>query len=369
MISSIKWFSIFVIVLAGAATAWLVFQNRTSDKVQMAFWPAVAIATVGVLASIIFGLKDEVREEEFPAVFTYEKATLISLGIARKIDYRPISEWWATYHLQEIAKDYPEVFEEDKKHTGMNLYGDIVVRSVFDSIHDMHGWDVKRRRSSFSFGVGGGGYDADSPPPLKKLWKELSAEFPHSYAMRNSPSHFDTDVSFPPETEISGKEERNSSGGFQKTTIYMKNDFVDVQIEVALRGGSIHTGIYRLLPAMPSEDVDIWTANYHVTMKAKWPGYKTGHPLMPKYKSWVDNVFESVRDRLDSIRHLEQKSRETNEALPGYVGAKIDNLQSNFESNFGARIERMENSMRELHRKNDEILRSLSKIETKTSRD
>lgn len=45
-------------------------------------------------------------------------------------------------------------------------------------------------------------------------------------------------------------------------------------------------------------------------MKAKLKAYRSGHPDMPKYQAWVDNVFETVKEQLDSRMEWE-RTKET----------------------------------------------------------
>jgi hypothetical protein len=66
-------------------------------------------------------------------------------------------------------------------------------------------------------------------------------------------------------------------------------------------------GMHTLVVDLPTEESQkYWTASYLIAMKAKFNAYRSGHPDMPKYKTWVNNMFETVRDQLDSQRHWER---------------------------------------------------------------
>ena len=329
-----------------AATAWLVALNYNSEKVMQSFLTAAAVGTLGVLITILYGLDDDIRKVEFPALFTYEKISLTPLGVSRNLGYLPPSEKWAAMYLSEIEKVHPEAFTKEKSQPGMDMYGDIALRLVFDSLHDRFGiWDVKVIKTLPWLGEQIGGYDEHSPKSHLIPWGELSAQFPNSYAIRIPPSNR-PEIALPPNTRLSSKDERFSTGGFQKITLFLVNDFVNLEIVIKLRGGSIHTGVYGFLPTIPNDDVHLWTASYHISMKAELNKYRSGHPQMPKYQAWTDNVFEAVRDRLDSQRHWEQNAHERHQALETKLGAKID---------------KVEQALNEVQKKSDEILINLSK--------
>src|SRR5438552_838414 len=112
-LSLLKWPIIIVTIIALGFAVYLVIQNRVSEKVMLTFLPALLLASFGVLITILFGLKDEVKEVEFPALFTYERASLMPFGLARNLGYAPPSEKWASIHLEEITKAHPQVFKEE----------------------------------------------------------------------------------------------------------------------------------------------------------------------------------------------------------------------------------------------------------------
>lgn len=315
VISALKWAVIVFIVLTGAVAAWLGWQNRDSEKVILTALPAVALGTIGVLLTILFGLKEEIRETEFPAVFTYERASLIPLGLARDIGYLPSSETWASMHLQEITTAHPDAITKDKNSPGMDMYGDIALRLVFDRLFLTFGktWDVKIDKRDLPFlGGGSGGYDEASKSDLIP-WSKLSGFFPESYALQAPPILFEetSELGIPVGTKLSGEVKRNSSGGFAQAHICMVNDFVDLEIKIKLRGGAAGIGIYSLVAHLPQhESSNVWTASYLISMKAKLKAYRSGHPDMPKYQAWVDNVFETVKEQLDSRMEWE-RTKET----------------------------------------------------------
>jgi hypothetical protein len=115
--------------------------------------PALALGTVGVLITIMFGLKEEVRELEFPVLYPYEKASKTPFQYMHDTKYRPHSGMYASLHLQEIAKAYPEDFKDGSDDLGMGLYGDITLRLVFDSLIQIFplNWDVKISQINLPF--------------------------------------------------------------------------------------------------------------------------------------------------------------------------------------------------------------------------
>lgn len=155
------------------------------------------------------------------------------------------------------------------------------------------------------------------------------------------------ELAIPAGTKLTGRADRNSNGGFSQTFTPLENDFVDLEILIKLRGGAATIGIYSLVTQVPVDEFSkVWTASYLISMKATLKAYRSGHPDMPKYRAWVDNVFESVRTLLDSQREWERKGRETHQALGAHLGARIENV---------------EKAITGLQASSDEILRKLGK--------
>jgi hypothetical protein len=305
-ITYFKWaVSLFVVVIA----AWLVFLNRDSEKVMQTFLSALAIGTVGVLITILFSLKEEMRELEFPTLFTYERASLMPWRPGHITFLYPPSEMYASIHLQALAKLHPEVFMKGKDNQGTDLYGDVALRLVFDSLVQVFSMNWDQKITSINLPVVNRKTFGPNQPGVKsdvKSWDEIAALFPKSYALR-APVFGVGKFAVPPGTEISGKEERFQDGGLHKTSILLVNKFVDVEIVIAFIGGEGTIGMYSLVTNLSEEEtLKFWTSSYLISMKAKFNAYRSGHPDMPKYKNWVNNIFETVRDQLDSQRSWER---------------------------------------------------------------
>lgn len=82
---------------------------------------------------------------------------------------------------------------------------------------------------------------------------------------------------------------------------------MDLEIAIKLRGGAANIGVYSLVTNLPDEEIgNVWTATYLISMKAKFKANRSEHPYMPKYLAWVNNVFETVREQLDSQRQWDR---------------------------------------------------------------
>jgi hypothetical protein len=208
---------------------------------------------------------------------------------------------------------------------------------------------VKVRKRDFPLvGLDGGGYDEYSPKSDLIPLSKLSDMFPKSYALQTPPILGGAELAIPAGMKLTGRAERNSIGGFAKTFISLENDFVDLELAVTLRGGVGDIGIYSLVTQVPVDEFSkVWTARYLISMKATLKAYRSGHPDMPKYRAWVDNVFETVREHLDSQREWERKDRETHQDLQTQLGAKID---------------KVDKAILGLQDKNDAILQELARL-------
>ena len=308
-ISLLKWGLIVFVLVTAAITAYLAFLNRDSEKVMLTFLPALALGTIGALITILFGLKEEIREVEFPALFTYEKESKALFGLRPDLKYLPPSEIMASIHLQEISKAHPKDLKNGPDDLGMALYGDIALRLVFDSLIQIFpmNWDVKTTQINLPF-VNQKTFGPNQNVAKSEVlsWEQISATFPQSHAMQ-APAYPLGKLAIPPGTKIWGSEERDQTGGLYKSIVHIENDFVDMEISITFSSGVADIGMYSLMIDLsPEQAQKYWTASYLIAMKAKFNAYRSGHPAMPKYKSWVNNAFESIRDQLDSQRHWER---------------------------------------------------------------
>ncbi len=311
-ITILKWGLGIFILLVALITGWLVWLNRDSEKVMLTLLPALALGTISVLVVILFGLKEEVREIEFPALFTYDRASKMPISAVYSTSYRPPSEMFASIVVSDISKTNPEFFKRGEADLGMGLYRDVALRLLFDGLFQVFSmnWDVKV--SNLTLPIGNHmifGPNEGVLKPELKTWSEVKALFPESEVLQIDRKVFDK-LAVPPGTKISNNDERDSSGGIYKRVVRIYNNFVDISISITTASGMATLGMHDPLEQIPETDRNkFWTSSYLVTLRAKYNAYRSGHPDMPKYHGWVKNMFEAIENQLNSRKHWEQ-SRE-----------------------------------------------------------
>ena|SRR5438093_1404698 len=112
LIAVLKYFLATVFIVILAATVWLGWQNRASEKVVLTVLPALAIGATGALVTILFSLRVEARKVEFPSVFIFDKDNKMPLEAIERSYFSGKPNWFTAVHIaQEMTKKDPSLRE------------------------------------------------------------------------------------------------------------------------------------------------------------------------------------------------------------------------------------------------------------------
>jgi hypothetical protein len=145
----------------------------------------------------------------------------------------------------------------------------------------------------------------DSPQPEFHSWEDAKKLF-HGHTAFDVGIMISDKLALPQGTKVAVTED-TPSHDLPCTTISLVNKFVTVKISVATSGGS--QGIGYLTPLLPYTDErkgSYWTSQYLINLTAEFNPMLSGNPNMPRYKRWVNNMFEEIQNRLDVRRHWER---------------------------------------------------------------
>lgn len=305
-------FAVFIVILA--ATMWLGWQNRASEKIVLTVLPALAIGATGALVTILFSLRVETRKVEFPSVFIFDKDSKMPLEAIEQSYFSGKPNSFVAGHIaQEMTKKDTSLRDDRTVEKGDALYFDILLRMVLDVLFRLYiyNWDVKISHFDLPHGTQSRwGPQLDAPNPEFITWDEIKKWIPDARTLDIDPDRF-TKMAVPYGTKISVKtDSRKEDNEPYKRSFIIKNPFVTLSISIARAGGVIGVGSLRRLLGY-SEDTNnrFWTSTYIMDLAAEFNPLRSGHPDMPRYHRWVDALFEELQASFDARKHWE-KSRD-----------------------------------------------------------
>lgn len=301
------------VVFLLAITCWLGWQNRASEKVRSTILPAIAIGVVSALATMLFSLKSETKELEFPTVFIFDSDSKELLALPVPTSLGPDPYFSRLYAEMMIDRD-PSLLGEKPGGLGQ-LYFDVLLRMVLHTLFSLYHahWDIKHRFIDLPYTTQSATWTQESElPPVEFVTSEdMKKLFPDLPTLEVSLPPFDR-MAVPLQTKVTGKTEFTKGSLVEPflRKLSIMNPFVTIDITVSCSGGNRGVGsLAQLLRYSPEANDRLWTAIYIVQLSAKFEALRSGHPEMPKYHRWVDVLFAQLQTQLDARKHWE-KARE-----------------------------------------------------------
>lgn len=292
-------------------TCWLAWQNWASEKVRSSILPAFAIGTISALVTILFNLKSETKELEFPVVFIFDSDSKKPLELPVLSSLGPDLD--SVWRYVEALKAQPSSSTEDKKTVSdSDLYFDILLRVTLDVLFETYSqhWDIKHRTIDLPYVKRTASWSQDNAPKEVKFISldDIKELFPDVYLLKIKSPDMEK-ITLPIGTEIlgeakfgEGKQDRPFERKFSMT-----NNFVVITISLLQAGGGSGLGSFsHLLGLSQEESARFRKAIYIVRLSAKFEGLKSGHPAMPQYRRWVDIMFDQLQTNLDERKHWEK---------------------------------------------------------------
>ncbi len=295
-----------VAVAVVGSVFWLAYMNRGSEKVLTAL--LTAVFTLGGLPAAIFiilvlGTEPPISEV-FPVAFQYDVKTKLP----------PPLPWTLISHrflpsfilLNSLHKTHPELFsDQNKQNEGdvsqpITLYHHLLQRSLIEWMGERGGWQARRlrfdlpiaRQESSEPMPGATGHSTTLQEP--ELRTALAGNWFRDTWVHAGASR----LMLPPDTTLSISAPSAEPG--QLADIRLANSFCQVSIHTSQHMWLRSLGMYRFLAGIP-EDVShqIATPVYEVRIVATFSRLRGGHPDMPKYRAWVRELADGLRDKFD----------------------------------------------------------------------
>ena len=310
-IAILKYFLAAAFIIILAATVWLGWQNRASEKVVLTLLPALAIGATGALVTILFSLRAETRKLDFPAVFIFDKNSWMPLeAIDRSYVSGNPNQFSVVHIAQEMTKEHHSLRDDKTVEKGDDLYFDILLRMVFDVLFRLyiHNWDAKISHFDLPHGTESRwGPQEDAPHPEFVTWDEIKKWIPDTRVLDVNVGHF-TKMAVPYGTKLNVNTDytKETKSPFRRK-LTLKNSFVTLSISISKASGVVGVGSFSRLLGY-SDDISnrFWTSTYLIELAADFNPLRSGHPDMPRYRRWVDALFEELQKNFDARKHWER---------------------------------------------------------------
>ena len=301
LIGGIAVVIVLTIIVALGMLTWL---NRASEKSLVNVASVGIIGVASALVSLVFSLQASSIKEECTTTAIFHKQTkrpLYKAGATFLNAYSEGSLPWLERAVDAALEAHPELATEPSIEAGQKLYLDVKLRTVIDTLCFIFGpsWDVQVRASILP------GFSSRSSEERKKrsgtavTLAQMAAMAPEIGAL--SPSSPPEHVTLPPHSTF------GISHPEGKREIAIENAFVSVVISLREEGGVLSIGELQRIGGISAEEAQrYWHQAYLVTMSADFKRFRAGHPEMPLYHRWVEVMFKSLRDELDSERRWNQ---------------------------------------------------------------
>ena len=307
-------FSVFICTLV-ASSIYLAYNNRASEALWSKFLPALTIALVGACLTLWFSLKEEIIDIKFPAILAthietgnpleaidkrysmfYGGKLFTPRGFLRPLENQEISDFHLDILFIEVIERIFKTFQEFKHKPGTNLYSS----SKYPT-----GLDLPRKVLEWEEFIS----ECKKTPELDKLFHEIN---PEAYRTLN--------MTLPANTDFSVIVENHGR------SIVFNNKFSEVKISVYASHGRRGLGEWQwLLDYDDSLNEQFWLSTLAVHLEARFDKLRSGHPDMPRYKNWVESIFDNIKSELDAEIQLE-KAREYNHLYQNNINGFVSSM-------------------------------------------
>jgi hypothetical protein len=301
-----------LLTLIVGATVTLAYWNRAHEKV-IGLYAAAFAGAVASLLSVVLILTPEATRTEFPVVYIFDPETLAPFDHA-DANLR----WYSHSILIRLARPIADAYPKPKdpadplaaSDRGQDAYLDVAFRHVLEQLAITFGpnWEPTVTRFDLHTGrhstVTG---RADEDRGFKvSLRNDMTKVFPAQPLLRAEAYGMDS-FYLPPRTVMTGTSVPDGREHYGHR-LTLQNSFCTVNIGVRKDHGMGGTGTFRTLLHLPLEtDARYYSAAYVVTVDAAFSRWYSGHPDMPRYKTWVSLLARELRANLDA----EERWRET----------------------------------------------------------
>jgi hypothetical protein len=304
-----------------AGTVLLVFQNRRSKEAVSA-----ALVMVGGVAASLLTLNAAFRDDRGTVRFTssllmqdegrtpapVDQARLATLGARPEVVLRLSEAGRIVKEVREVWKQ-PTISDPTASSSGQLWMFQVINTLRADSAD---GWHTPRFRA-YLFGearraaVGG----AIKRQQTVVTSEELRAAFPENLVLQNGSGPAFDEWNLPPQSIV----ERGAGAGLGQDGLTIRNPFVTLRVRTAINGTAISEKS-PIIAALGLRTMPYWGETALIEIEWTLEGTRKGHPEMPLYQQWVQNVVEGLRLSFDDEAVWTRLEQEANTPVPPWPG-------------------------------------------------
>lgn len=303
---------VFVCVCLLAIIIWLLWWNRSSGAIWSKVIPAFVIGLIGAFFAILFGTISESIDIKFGYTLYFNK-----------VNKKPLDEHYTKQHAfggaqfdinlrnfinKKLSEKKLDIIDFNKEGDKVkDFYFDLTFVKLFSRFYWVYAdwWDINinsvRRGNSFETSV----YANKPIPSCKSIeWNDLLSKLDSNDSLGELLGGFSEksrakEMKVPPKTKI-----KIDTSKYEKK-ITLANPFVEITIKFNNSGGAMGLGDFQwLLNYDNKKNDDFWSEHFEVVCEAKFEKLRSGHPEMPKYKKWVQTMFEEIQYQFDNKKRL-----------------------------------------------------------------
>jgi hypothetical protein len=266
--------------------AWLVFTNRSSEKVLT----AAGSAALFILVYITFSGTQIPATDTYPAVAFYRNSD--------KSILMPEGGWvFADSELNQLRHSNPELLSSAADKDGRTLYHHFLQREIIECLSRTYRGSWRVETHQFELFGDEEGFGGPSSPAVKSNVIDTAAlsKIMHANWFADSvPTQ--PQLAVPPSTSLTVEAPSIDKSGIETGTIRLKNSLLTITIQT--REGSWGTGPVGelMLFQWPPDFVH---SHYVVNTRIEFSSWYPGDPMMSSYKDWAAQLVEVVKRNFD----------------------------------------------------------------------
>jgi hypothetical protein len=279
--------------------------------------------------TILFSLKSETKEIEFPVAFIFDSDSKKPLEFTVPASLGP-DPYFVWRYVQAMKEQPSSPTENRKMVSDSDLYFDVFLRMTLDVLFDTYHlhWDVKQRAINLPYMNRIASWSQNNSPKAVEFitLEDIKRWFPEVRILEIPNPPFEK-MAVPPKSKFEGKSivsgKENKGSPFERK-LFFNNPFVKIDIALSQVGGQSGLGsLSHLIDSSPQEDGRFYVTMYNMHLLARFDALRSGHRDMPKYHRWVDLLFDQLQTKLDARKHWEN-AREQFLLFSSRQGQKIE---------------------------------------------
>ena len=314
---------ILLILIGGTAGAfYIAWMNRNSEKIISAVIPISVAALAGVyMAVFVFG-GEPPKVSEFPTMFFFEAPDNLPISLP----FRPILR--SLFRVPVLLQTKPDALQGDKAVT---VYHHLLQIAIIDNLIFRYrtSWRVKVTKFETSQGTQLSAQPVDGGAGRIVSTQELETALAGNY-FASQHDAITNQIAVPPDTAMKIMPP-HLDDNFEQSTISFENPFVRLTIQIHFSSWGVLFGEYRLMLGQPSDtNTPLREITFIVSTRTEFKRLRSGHPDMPKYKEWAQQIVDELQNELDE-QTIWQHSKEQyvfSRQLPNPVNPRIMKIGS-----------------------------------------